>query len=260
VVDAGRAPASDVSGAPITAPAGHGSTFSALKESESLAWLRAAGAEHAFCFQHPNVMEVMCDPDLIGTHELAKHDATLKALPSLEAGGRVGRLGIAASGGLRVVEYNRIEADPSLAWTRKNPANLGTYVFSLAFLERCIADKVTLPWRTVRHCPAHDNRVLWKVEQFIFDLLEYSDRAGFVLVGAADHYSIIKHRTGSDSLESAHKALCRAYRRWLTVAGAVTEEADPTVEIDPRFALGPEDLASKIVPGFRYGDGLVLRL
>lgn len=258
VVDAGGAPASDEAGAPMTAPAGHGSTLSALKDSEAVVWLRAAGVDHAFCFQYPNAMEVICDPDLIGTHEVAKLDATLKAMPALEAGGRVGRLGLAASGGLRVVEYHRIEADPLLAWTRENPVNLGTYVWSLSFLDRCIADRITLPRRIVRHCLAHDERELWKAEQFIFDLLEHADRVGFVLVGAADHYAIIKHMRGGDSLESARNALRHAYRRWLTAAGAVTDETDPTVEIDPRFALGPEDLAAKIEPGFRYGDGLVL--
>lgn len=259
VVDAAGAPASDEAGAPMTAPAGHGSTLSALKDSESIAWLKAAGVEHAFCFQYPNVMEVICDPYLIGTHLVAKLDATLKAMPTQEAGGRMGRLVVAASGGLRVVEYHRIEADPSLTWTRENPLNLGTYIWSLSFLERCIADGITLPRRTVRHCVAHDDRELWKVEQFIFDLLEHSDRVGFVLVGAADHYAIIKHKRGSDSLESARKALCHAYRRWLTAAGAVTGESDPIVEIDPRFALGPEELAAKIKPGFHYSDGLMLR-
>jgi UDP-N-acetylglucosamine/UDP-N-acetylgalactosamine diphosphorylase len=124
VVDAGGTPASDEAGAPMTAPAGHGSTLSALKDSEAVAWLKAAGVDHAFCFQYPNAMEVICDPDLIGTHELAKLDATLKAVPALEAGGRVGRLAIAATGGLHVIEYYRIEADPSLAWARENPVNL----------------------------------------------------------------------------------------------------------------------------------------
>jgi len=259
VVDAEGAPASDETGAPMTAPAGHGSTLSALKDSGAVAWLKAAGVEHAFCFQYPNVMEVICDPYLIGTHEVARLDATLKAIPAPEARGRMGRLGMAASGGLRIVEYHRIEADPSLVWIRENPASLGTYVWRLSFLERCIADAITLPRRTVRHCLAHDDRELWKIEQFIFDLLEHSDRVGFVLVGSDDHYAIIKHQNGSDSLESARKALCHAYRRWLTEAGAVTDAADPTVEIDPRFALGPEDLAAKIKPGFHYSDGLVLR-
>lgn len=259
VIDIVGTPASDVTGAHMTAPAGHGSTFSALRESGSWAWLKASGVDHAFCFQYPNVMEVICDPYLIGTHEVAKHDVTLKAIPAPEAAGRVGRLAIGASGDLRVVEYHRIEADSSLEWLRKNPANLGTYVWSLAFLERCFANRVELPWRVVSHCQANDDHGLWKAEQFIFDLLKYADRAGFVLVGAADHYAIIKHQLGSDSLESARKALQNAYRRWLTAAGAVTDEADPTVEIDPRFALGSEDLAAKIEPGFRYSDGLVLR-
>lgn len=258
VVDACGVLVSGEAGAPMMAPAGHGSILSALKGSMALAWLKAAGVEHTFCFQYPNVMEVMCDPDLIGTHEVAKLDATLKAMPASEAGGRVGRLAIAASGGLRVVEYYRIDADPPLAWARKNPVNLATYVWSLSFLERCIADRIALPRRAVRHRLARDGRTLWKAEQFIFDLLEHAERTGFVLVGAADHYAVIKHRTGSDSLESARKALCLTYRRWLTAAGAVTDGVDPAVEIDPRFALGPEDLAAKIKPGFHYGDGLVL--
>lgn len=258
VLDADGAPARDEVGAPIVAPGGHGSTLSALRDAQALDWLKSAGVDQVFCFQYPNAMEVLCDPDLIGTQELAKHDVTIKALPASDTGGRVGRLAVRASGGLHVVEYHRIEADPSLAWVTNNPVNAGTYVWRLTFLERCIADGITLPWRAVPHRPPNDDRELWKAEQFIFDLLAHADRAGFVLVRAADHYAIIKHRLGNDSLESAREALRHAYCRWLTAAGAVTDEADPNVEIDPRFALGSEDLAKKIEPGFRYSNGLVL--
>jgi UDP-N-acetylglucosamine/UDP-N-acetylgalactosamine diphosphorylase len=258
VIGTDGAPSSNSDGTPMTAPAGHGSTLSALKNSEAIAWLKASGVEHVFCFQYPNVMEVMCDPELIGTHVIAKLDATLKATPASETEGRVGRLVITASGDLHVIEYYRFDTDPSLEWARNNPVNLGTYVWDLSFLERCVANKIVLPWHAVRHRLAHDSRELWKAEQFIFDLLEHTDRAGFMLVGSTDHYAIVKHREGNDSLESARKALSHAYCRWLTTAGAVTEEADPAIEIDPRFALGPNDLAAKIAPGFRYGDGLIL--
>jgi UDP-N-acetylglucosamine/UDP-N-acetylgalactosamine diphosphorylase len=100
---------------------------------------------------------------------------------------------------------------------------------------------------------------LWKVEQFVFDLLPYARTTGLVVVSRAEEYAPVKQSSGPDSLESAREALLRLYRNWLERAGATPADPDCLVEISPLYALDADDVSRKLPQGFRYHDGLVLR-
>lgn len=245
-------------GSVLEAPAGHGSMIAAFESFDVVSWLRQQGTEILFQFQYPNVMEQVCDPVLIGAHISGEFEATVKAFEGTREREEVGRIVRTKSGRLQVVEYHELQGLADCRWMESLPANLGTYIWSLGFVERCIRQDVRLPMMATRHRTATHDGEMWKAEQFVFDLLDYAQAAGFIVVDRDQHYGIVKYPAGSDSLASARRQLNRLYRGWLTAAGAVTEDADVRVEISPLFSLDQEELLGRIEPGFHYCDGLVL--
>lgn len=259
VVDSRGEPVFLDDGRLLEAPAGHGSLVSAIASSGVIPWLRQQGIKLLYHFQYPNVMEQLCDPVLIGAHLRGEFEATVKAFRKTRAGEKVGRIVLSETGRLQVAEYHEIEQNDDWSWMLSLPANLGTYIWGLQFLERCIRDEIQLPFVATRHRSPDHEEEMWKAEQFIFDLLDHTHASGFVVVDREEQYGIVKYPEGDDSLASARDQLNRTYRSWLTSAGAITSDPEARVEISPLFALDREELMSKIEPGFRYGDGLVLQ-
>jgi UDP-N-acetylglucosamine/UDP-N-acetylgalactosamine diphosphorylase len=246
------------------APAGHGSTVAALLQGNWFSRLRAQGVEYLFYFQYPNVLERVCDPVLLGAHIRGSFEITTKAFHPSRRDEKVGRLlavGSSETGEiLRVIEYHAIEADAELDWMTRLPANSGSHVFSLSFFERFLEAGLELPYHWVRHSPTGESRVLFKAEQFIFDLLEHTVRAGYCAVPRDEEYAVVKNPSGPDSVDGARLALARCWRRWLDSVGAVSAAKEPMVEIAPTFALDANELKARLPVGFQYDDGLLLNM
>ena len=245
-------------GSILEAPAGHGSVFSAIASSKVIPWLRQRGVEFLFHFQYPNVMEQLCDPVFIGAHICGGFECTLKAFQKARVGEKVGRIVLSDAGHLRIVEYHETDENENYSLLSSMPVNLGTYIWSLEFLVRCIEQGIQLPLIvTPLKLKSWEGKIL-KAEQLIFDLLDYTHASGFVVVDREQHYGVVKYETGEDSLESARDQLNRMYLNWLSSAGAVTQDQEARIEISPLFALDQKELVSKIKPGFRFHDGLIL--
>lgn len=262
VLDAHQNPIRLADGAYLESPAGHGGMLDALSVSGSLQRLRERGIEYLFYFQYPNVLERVCDPVMLGYHCLEGFEATTKVVGEYQPEEKIGRC-ISVNKTLRIVEYHHLKEAPLDDWWHTVPANIGTHIWSVSFIERCVKEGVQLPFHVAPHNIAIGApKPLHKVEQFVFDLLDYAVTAGIITVARDEEYAPVKNSTGPGSLESGRKALSRLYRGWLSRAGAVSavvEETDCLVEISPFYALNADDLRKKLPPGFRYTDGLVLQ-
>ncbi|MGD8626289.1 MAG: hypothetical protein PVJ34_17255, partial [Anaerolineae bacterium] len=142
------------------------------------------------------------------------------------------------------------------------PASIATHVWSVSFLRSCLENNIVLPYHTVPHESAVDvSQPLKKVEQFIFDLLSYSDANGLMIVAREEEYAPVKSTKGIYSIEAAKAALTRLYHRWLLQAGAVYEGSpkEYLIEISPLFALNEKELEIKISAGRCIHDKMVLR-
>jgi UDP-N-acetylglucosamine pyrophosphorylase len=260
VLDSRLDPVPVPDGAYLEGPIGHGGMLAALSASGMLHKLKEHGVEYLFHFQYPNVLERICDPVMLGYHQLGGYEATTKAVCEYRPSEKMGRC-VVVGEALRVVEYYTLTGAPPDSWWHTVPASIGTHVWSLAFLERCLATGVQLPYHPVPHHGGGDaSRPLWKVEQFVFDLFPYA-ATGLTITDRADEYASVKTMAGEDSLEAGRRSLARLYCKWLDQAGAQPETmtaADCRVEISPHYALDAADLAGRLTCGFRYRDGLVL--
>lgn len=262
-------PVLDMSGKPVDLgngiylenPTGHGGVLDALKETSILQELIHRGIDYLFYFQYPNVLEQICDPVMLGYHHKNGLDVTTKAIMEYDSKEKMGRC-TEKNGMLHILEYHFLKDLSPKSWLHAVPASIGTHVWSIAFVERCVRDGIQLPFhRIVYHDGAVDFGPLQKVEQFIFDILAFASKCGLVLVRRRTDYAAVKTPKGYDSIESARKALSELYISWLEEAGAARSDSKDNpcrIEISPLFALGPDELKRRIPPGFGFHDGLVL--
>jgi len=259
VLDANLNPIHLADGTYLQSPAGHGGMLDALGKSGLLNRLRQRGVEYLFYFQYPNVLERVCDPVMLGYHHVGGFEVTTKAFRGYRPDEKVGRV-VAVGGSLRVVEYHPIQNAEANSWWHTVPANSGTHVWSVSFLERCLKEGIQLPYYSVYHRLSGDTELpLRKVEQFVFDLLPHARTSGLVVVSRAEEYAPIKLTSGDDSVEFARLALLRLYRNWLDRAGAIPKGVDCRIEVSPFYALDADDVFTKLPRGFCYQDGLVLK-
>jgi UDP-N-acetylglucosamine pyrophosphorylase len=257
IVDKELQPIYSTEGEPVMFPTGHGGMFQALAGKGVIEQLIREGVEHLFFFQYPNLLENICDPVMLGYHHAHNHEVTLKGFTEYAQDERVGRI-VEMDAGLRVVEYYYVPR-PNRGLFDVFPANMGTYVISVELLRRCAADGVALPW----HCVALNSPPVpsarWKVEQFVFDLLMFANRAGLILCDRRCEYAPIKAPEGRDSLQDARARLLGVYRQWLAAARAEPRFAGARVEISPLFALGEADVVRGVKPGTIYEDGAIFQ-
>jgi UDP-N-acetylglucosamine/UDP-N-acetylgalactosamine diphosphorylase len=246
------------------APNGHGGMLEALVFSGALDDARSRGVEHFFYCQVDNPLAPVCDPELIGLHLATHSEMTTLAVPKVSPEERVGNV-VTIDGRTRILEYSELpfpvaaarNADGSL---RLWAGNTGIHLFDAAFLRRAAADPNALPYhRALKATPCLDEagRLLTpaapnsvKFERFIFDLLPQATVATVIEAAQEDVFSPVKNASGqaTDTPETAQAAMSALYRRWLHAFG-VDASPEHAIEINPLFALDPEELAAKLPAG-----------
>ncbi|NEQ48516.1 MAG: hypothetical protein F6K11_00020 [Leptolyngbya sp. SIO3F4] len=248
-------------GSLMESPIGHGGLVNIISSTNLLQNLKQQGIEYLFYFQYPNVLEKICDFTMLGYHQKNGFEVTTKTISEYQPKEKVGRC-IQIGERNYILEYHFLKNIESNSWLHNLPASTGTHIWSISFLERCLKQKIQLPYYLVRHHSTNSDVPLFKAECFIFDLIPYSIKSGIFQVDRNKEYAVVKRRHGDDSLKSAQNVLNKVYKSWLKEAGAipkVQDNMDYRVEVSPLFALSSDDLNGKIRAGFRYEDNLVLR-
>jgi UDP-N-acetylglucosamine/UDP-N-acetylgalactosamine diphosphorylase len=257
-------------------PDGHGGLLTALRRSGTLDQMAGAGIDTMFTFQVDNPLVRTCRPEFLGHHELA--GAQMSSVVVRKVGPEE-RMGVIArvDGRPGVVEYSDLPDE--LANLRDDEGELVYWAGSIAvhcisreFAEQLTQDGVHLPHhralkvvpyvdadgRTVE--PAEPNAV--KFETFLFDALAHADRTVAVEAAREEEFAPIKNATGSDSPETARRALNRLYATWIEAAGVEAPrdaDGEPVdIEIDPRLALDADELAGVLMEGLTISGPTVL--
>jgi UDP-N-acetylglucosamine/UDP-N-acetylgalactosamine diphosphorylase len=245
-------------------PNGHGGTLTAMADTGLLGQLGHRGVRHVFYFQVDNPLVKIADPTFLGRHVRARADVSSKVIPKTGPFDKLGNL-VLIDGKLSIIEYSDLpkelaEAKDAAGNLRFNVGNPAIHIFDLAFLERVTeGDAAGLPYHLARKKvpywdPAADEFVVpetenaLKFERFIFDVLPLADRWTAVATSRRAEFAPLKNATGDDSPESVRAALSAVAADWLRQAGS--EVADgAVVEISPRFALEPDEVAEQVEPG-----------
>lgn len=257
-------------------PDGHGGLLTALRRSGTLDQMAAAGIDTMFTFQVDNPLVRTCRPEFLGHHELAGAQMSSVVVRKVAAEERMGVIA-RVDGRPGVVEYSDLPDE--LANLRDDEGELVYWAGSIAvhcidrgFAERLTQDGVHLPHhralkvvpyvdadgRTVE--PAEPNAV--KFETFLFDALAHAERTVAVEAAREEEFAPIKNATGSDSPETARRALNRLYATWIEAAGVEAPrdaDGEPVdIEIDPRLALDADELAGVLMEGLTISGPTVL--
>jgi UDP-N-acetylglucosamine/UDP-N-acetylgalactosamine diphosphorylase len=254
----------------FTSPNGHGGTLTAMADTGLLHQLGHRGVRHVFYFQVDNPLVKIADPTFLGRHIRARADVSSKVIPKSGPFDKLGNL-VLVDGKLSIIEYSDLPVE--LAEFRDTSGNLrisvgnsAIHIFDLAFLERVTeGDAAGLPYHLARKkvpcwdpdadefvVPEHENAL--KFERFVFDVLPLAERWAVVATSRREEFAPLKNGTGDDSPESVKQALSAVAVDWLRRAGA--EVADgAVVEISPRFALEPDEVAEQVEPGTAVASG-----
>lgn len=255
-------------------PDGHGGTVAALGASGAFDDMRRRGIKHLFYFQVDNPLAPICDAELIGFHILAKSELTSLAIAKESPQERLGNF-VMINDRVSVIEYSdfpndvaeKRDADGELVFWA---GSVAIHVFDVAFLERSLKLKDTLPFHVARKKAEYlgdDGKVVnpsepnaLKFERFIFDLLPHAERPIVIEYAEAEAFAPLKNASGApkDTPEYVHQFLLNQHRRWLEAAGA---EVAPGVhvEISPLFALDAEEVAKRVKPGTKFERSEYLR-
>lgn len=259
-------------------PDGHGGLLSALRNSGALEEMAAAGIDTLFTYQVDNPLVRACRAEFLGHHALAGSQMSSVVVRKLSAQERMGVIA-RIDGRPGVVEYSDLPDE--LAEQRDEEGELRYWAGSIAvhcidreFAERLTHDGLQLPYhRALKRVPYIDDegrRVdppepnAIKFETFLFDALVYAERTLAVEADRAEEFAPIKNGEGADSPETARRALNARNARWIEAAGVPVprdEDGEPVdLEIDPRLALDPDELAAALMelPGLEITGPTVL--
>ncbi len=258
-------------------PNGHGGVFEAIAESGVLDQLAALGVEVLFHFQVDNPLIKICDPVFVGYHLLEKADMSAKVLKKRDPYEKLGVVG-KLDGKYAVIEYSDLTTEEMEARTADGElkywaGSIAIHCYNVDFVRRVLDTGTGLPYhvahKKVPHVTPQGERVTpeepnaYKFERFVFDALQFAERAVFQEVLREEEFSPVKNATGADSPETARQDLVRVFSEWLEAAGVKVPRHDNGVpvypiEISPLFAEGPEELHRKLPAGFRVTGPTVL--
>ncbi|MCP4715564.1 MAG: UDPGP type 1 family protein [Deltaproteobacteria bacterium] len=242
-------------------PNGHGGSLSALRESGALDEMARNGVEEIFYFQVDNPLAKIADPLFIGAHADRQADMSSKVVKKTDPNERVGIIG-KIDGRLGCIEYSELTAEEAAETTADGGLRFGSANIAIHMLKRGFIEKLTssaefqLPYHIAlkeieclditenQHRSAKIEGI--KCELFIFDALGFAQQSATLEIPRAEDFSPVKNSAGSDSPDTARRAMIDLHAGWLKTACA--QETIPknfTIEISPLCALSPEEFTRK---------------
>ncbi len=241
-------------------PDGHGGMVLALAASGVIEDMRRRGIEHLFYLQVDNPLTPICDPEFIGEHILSESDYSSMACAKQTPQDRLGNFAVIDEK-VMMIEYSdlpdevaeRRDAEGRLVFWA---GSVAIHAFRVAFLEKMLALKDTLPFHIARKKVPYLNEAgelvelkepnALKFERFIFDLLPQSRNPLVVEYPESQVFAPVKNAPGAsrDTPEYVQRLMSALYRKWLESAGTKVAEG-AVVEISPLWAFDAERVAER---------------
>ncbi|QDT01187.1 UTP--glucose-1-phosphate uridylyltransferase [Adhaeretor mobilis] len=254
-------------------PNGHGGTVAALADSGAIEHMHRHGVKQLFYFQVDNPLAPICDEELIGSHLLAESELTSLTIAKQTPEEKLGNF-VLVDDALHVIEYSDFPesiaqqqgADGGLKFWA---GSIAIHVFDVAFLERSLKLKDSLPFHTAHKQASFldesgkllepEEKNALKFERFIFDLLPQAKRPIVVEFAEREVFAPLKNAPGApkDTPKYVQQYLLDQHRRWLTAAGAkVADGVD--VEISPLVAHDAAAVAKLVEAGQEFNESQYL--
>lgn len=197
------------------------------------------GIRYLSFIQIDNALADPYDAELIGCHMRTGAEVTVKATSRTDPDEKVGLL-VKVNGKLQVVEYTEMSSTDRFATLPKGQllhacANLSLFCFSMDFVSRVAP--ASLPFH-VAHKAAksvHGERMAWKFEHFIFDVLPLANHTTTILYPREQCFAPLKNRSGPDSVTTVQEALLRYDREIFSRLTGAALPDDLLLELSPRF-------------------------
>ena len=265
-----------------TAPGGTGGIYSGLKNSGVLQKLMEFNVELVQIFTVDNLLAKIGDPSFFGYSHSESVDVAVKAVPKISDHEAVGVFA-KRRGKWGVVEYSEIGIEASTARNEKGErmfdcANIAIHLCSIKFLEKAAnlmesythyhvaKKKIPSSPKMVKdlHPSFQISNVLSptiagvKLEAFIFDIFEFSERLRIIMVDRLEEFSAIKNAEDGakrDTPVTATVDLHRLHTKWMHNAVRQSGSTDLGLILE-RVLLG-SPLEVEISPLVSYnGEGL----
>ncbi|VDK42125.1 unnamed protein product [Anisakis simplex] len=238
-----------------TAPDGNGGLYTAIRPYLSAMRERGVQYLHVYCVD--NVLCRVADPHFIGFCALKHADCAAKVVEKVEPNEAVGVV-CRESGKIKVVEYSEISKE--MAEKRDESGrlllragNIANHFFTIDFLDNVCQDGKRLDFhRAHKKIPFIDDNGQtvkpdqpngFKLEQFVFDVFEYSNDFYVWEVSREEEFSPLKNAESAhkDCMSTARRDLSNECRRWLHNAGARIDGQE-NIFIHPLRSYVGEDL------------------
>jgi len=256
-------------------PDGHGGILAALSDNGMLNDMKKRSLETLFYFQVDNPLVDIAEPAFIGLHRLHRADISVKVCAKRDPDEGLGVV-VVRNGRNAVVEYTELTRDQKHARLPDGElkfkyGSVAIHVFSLDFLAKEAEAQIPLhvAHKKVPYCGDDGKTVkpdkpnAYKFEKFIFDVVPDAVRTLNVEFAREEEFSPVKNAEGADSPETTRRDIICKYCRWFESLGIdMPKDANGRplyrLEIDPCFALGPDDLRKKIGEGFKITGDVLL--
>lgn len=172
---------------------------------------------------------------LIGSHFSTNTDLTLVTCKAL-AHEKVGAL-TKLDNRIKIVEYSE-KKELAPVW-----ANLGIYLFSLAFIEKMYNQPLTTHIAIKNWHDSRGTKQIYKFEKFIFDLLDYADHVGVVKVERETSFAALKDKEGEDGPLAVQQALLKRDQMYWS---SLTGEKAGRIELAMRYFYPSSSLINKL--------------
>jgi len=256
-------------------PDGHGGTLTALKARGILDDMDDRGVQTVFYFQVDNPLVEIASPAFIGLHVRHACEISVKVCAKRDPEEGLGVV-VESEGRDMVVEYTELTTEQKHetlpdGQLRIRFGSVAIHVFSVAFMRQEADARLPLhiAHKKVPFCGETgetikpDSPNAYKFEKFIFDVLPDAERHINVEFSREEEFSPVKNATGADSPETSRRDMMMKFARWLEQSGVSVPRDDAgmplhKIEIDPCFALGPEDLKARVNASFEIAGDLLL--
>ncbi len=193
---------------PETAPDGNGALF---WHFDKLHTWEEKGISHVTVMTIDNVLADPFQLDLIGYNAFHSSDVTVVGIMREDPKEHVGVL-LEQEGKLRVIEYSELDDSEKLATSPSGSlmyplANISYFAFSMTFIKKVLTHTpADLPLHQAKKKVKIDGKEItcFKSEYFIFDLLNFTDKAKVLLLPRSDYFAPLKTK---ESIQDAQKAL-----------------------------------------------------
>lgn len=231
------------------APDGNGGIWETLEKMHILESLQKQGVEWIHVAGVDNLLSLPCDPAFLGFAARSGAPQASKSVLRTNPSEKVGVFVLDSAGKPRVAEYTELPAESAGALDTDDlpihrEANIASHLVRIDLARKFAG--LELPWHLARKTLPHvdpltatdlSSESVCKYERFVFDAFPEGDSMAILRVDRGGEFAPVKNASGTDSPESAARALASLHRRWRETwirRGERTDSGDPRFPVvDP---------------------------